>query len=188
MTAVALTLQMSRFTLRPLTLEDERSVMTYRGDPRLSQFLSRPPMTLGEYPAWLAERAPGFGLQGPGDRCYFGVESKVSGQLMGDVLLRLAADDVQQGEIGMILHADAKGQGYAVEIGQAVLSLAFDQMGLHRIAGRADELNVPSRRGMERLGMRLEGHFLKDTMRDGQWVNTVSYALLREEWQSQRRA
>lgn len=160
--------------------------MRYRGDPGLSRFLSHAPMSPGEYPAWLAQRAAGFGLQHPGDRCYLGIESKTTGHVIGDVLLRLAADDVQQGEIGMILHADAAGQGYAVEVGQAVLAHGFGGMGLHRISGRADEQNLPSRRGMERLGMRLEGTFIQDTRRDGEWVSTVSYALLRDEWQDRR--
>jgi RimJ/RimL family protein N-acetyltransferase len=187
MTAGLLTLQTPRFVLRPLTLEDEESVMTYRGDSRLTSYLTNAPMAWGEYPAWLAEREPGFNLQKAGDRCYFGIRSKVSGQLIGDVLLRLAAADDRQGEIGMILHADAKGQGYAVEVGQVVVSFAFQQLALHRIVGRADELNIPSRRAMERLGMRLEGTFIEDTDLEGRWVNTVSYALLRREWTTQQR-
>lgn len=187
MTANALPLHTSRFVLRPLTLEDEESVMAYRGDRRLTSFRSHPPMAWGDYPAWFAQRSPGFGLHAPGDRCYLGIESKASGQLIGDVLLRLAATDAQQGEIGMILRADAQGQGNAVEVGRAVLAFAFEQMGLHRIVGSADELNTGSRRGMERLGMRLEGTFVQDTRRAGRWVNTVSYALLRDEWHTQQR-
>ena len=187
MTAGLLTLQTSRFVLPPLTLEDEESVMTYRGDPRLTSFLTNAPMAWGGYPEWLAEREPGFSLQKAGDRCYLGITSKMSGQLIGDVLLRLAATEDRQGEIGMILHADAKGQGYAVEVGEAVLALAFQQLKLHRVVGKADELNIPSRRGMERLGMRLEGTFIQDAQRKGSWVNTVSYALLHHEWTAQHR-
>jgi RimJ/RimL family protein N-acetyltransferase len=186
MTDADLTVRTSRFVLRPLIPADEDAVMSYRGDPRLTRFLPHPPMVQGQYPAWLAERSAEINLQHPGDRRFLGIES-ASGGLIGDVLLKVGPDTVEQGEIGMILHHDVKGQGYAAEIGEAILAYGFGRMGLHRIIGRADELNTPSRRAMERLGMRLEAHFLQDRRREGTWANTVAYALLRSEWQAQQR-
>ncbi|MHA7264666.1 GNAT family N-acetyltransferase [Arthrobacter sp. TMN-37] len=187
MTDAVPTLRTPRFILRPLTPADEDAVMGYRGDPRLSRFLPHPPMDQGQYPEWLAERTAEISLRNPGDRRFLGIEPASSGGLIGDVLLKVGPDTVEQGEIGMILQHDAKGQGYAAEIGDAILAFGFEHLGLHRIVGRADELNVPSRRTMERLGMRLEGHFLQDRRQDGTWANTVFYAILRSEWQTQRR-
>jgi RimJ/RimL family protein N-acetyltransferase len=94
---------------------------------------------------------------------------------------------MDQGEIGMILSADAIGHGYATEVDEAILGVAFDKLGLHRVIGRADESNIASRKGMERLGMRLEGHFIEDARRGGDRVSTVLYALLQHEWRAGRR-
>jgi RimJ/RimL family protein N-acetyltransferase len=41
---------------------------------------------------------------------------------------------------------------------------------------------------MERLGMRREGSHRADSLlRDGRWVDSYTYALLREEWADRRR-
>ncbi len=170
-----------------MTLEDETAVMAYRTDPRLSRFLAHPPLAEGDYAVWHAGRSAEIDLRNPGDRRFPGIEPASSGELIGDVLLRRAPEVAGQGEIGMILHADATGKGYAVEAGGAILRAAFEGLGFHRVIGRADELNVPSRRGMERLCMRLEGRHTESERRGSRWINSVLYAILHHEWRASQR-
>ena len=49
--------------------------------------------------------------------------------------------------------------------------------------------NERSWRLMERLGMRREGTYLADSLhRSGRWLDSCSYALLREEWRNRAAA
>jgi RimJ/RimL family protein N-acetyltransferase len=66
-----------------------------------------------------------------------------------------------------------------------VIDHGFREMGISKVYTRADARNTGSIRGMERLGMQLEGrlraHRLK---RDGTRADEVFYGLLRSQWQS----
>jgi RimJ/RimL family protein N-acetyltransferase len=63
-----------------------------------------------------------------------------------------------------------------------VLRLGFEDMGLHRIIGRADARNEASTGLMSRLGLRKEAHFVRNEMVKGEWVDEVVYAMLADEW------
>lgn len=57
-------------------------------------------------------------------------------------------------EIGWRLPREAWGQGYATEAGRAAAEFAFMQLDLDEIVAITTPANTPSRRVMERLGMR----------------------------------
>lgn len=174
-----------RLRLRRLELADEEAVLAYRSDQHASRFLAHPPLQRGQYAAWLGERNAEWGFEQPGDRRFYGIEIAASGVLVGDAVLVRSSDD-RQGEIGMLLSPGASGHGYSLEAGTALLTLAFGQLGLHRMVGRADADNTASVRAMERLGLRCEGQFLQSEFRNGAWIDTVLYAVLRSEWNSAR--
>lgn len=56
-------------------------------------------------------------------------------------------------EIGWRLAAEYWGRGYATEGAVAVLKYAFETLGLDEVVAMTAEINVPSRRVMEKLGM-----------------------------------
>ena len=56
-------------------------------------------------------------------------------------------------EIGWRLSADCWGRGYATEGAQAVLALAFGELGLEEVVSFTVPANVRSRRVMEKIGM-----------------------------------
>lgn len=61
-------------------------------------------------------------------------------------------------EIGWRFRADFHNRGYATEAARAVLAYGFE-MGLDEIVSFTVPHNLPSRRVMEKLGMRFEGEF-----------------------------
>ncbi|MCE7991532.1 MAG: GNAT family N-acetyltransferase [Roseivirga sp.] len=64
-----------------------------------------------------------------------------------------------------------------------MLAHAFEHMGMLRVAFRADNRNLASRRALEALGASFEGEFRNDTlMPDGYRRSTVYYSILWEEW------
>ncbi|WP_028568862.1 GNAT family N-acetyltransferase [Salinispora tropica] len=78
--------------------------------------------------------------------------------LIGAVELRVTAAAHRRGEFGYVLARSAWGQGYATEAAATVLTYAFEQAGLHRVAATCDPANVASRRVLEKIGMKYEGH------------------------------
>ena len=105
------------------------------------------------------------------------VELRATGELIGDVMLMVDAEH-RQGEIGFILHPDHQGHGYATEAARAMLAIAFDDYGLHRVCGRLESRNVASARVLEKLGMRLEAHLIENEWVKGEWQSESIYAML----------
>lgn len=105
-------------------------------------------------------------------------------ELIGHVTLTVTAPEHRGGEIGFTLHPDHQGRGYATEAARAVLALAFDGYGLHRVIGRAEPRNLASVRVLEKLGMRREALFVDNEWVKGEWQSEVVLALLEHEWRA----
>jgi len=88
----------------------------------------------------------------------------------------------RSGEIGWILNPAFSGMGYATEAARALLGLAFEELGLHRVVARIDADNGPSIRVAKRLGMRQEAHLVRNEWFKGAWTDEIDFAMLEEEW------
>jgi RimJ/RimL family protein N-acetyltransferase len=75
-----------------------------------------------------------------------------------------------------------QGEGYATEATSLVIDYVFTSFDKPGIRAFTSGENEPSRRLLETLGFRQEGRFRKDQFREGEYVDTVHYGLLREEW------
>jgi RimJ/RimL family protein N-acetyltransferase len=123
-----------------------------------------------------------------GESLFLGIELVSVGRVIGDVMLWFQSAEHRGGEVGWVLHPDYSGQGYATEAAHALLHLAFDQLGLHRIVARVDARNDASQRLAGRLGMRREAHLLANEWFKGQWSDEVDFALLEDEWGMQHQS
>jgi len=100
-----------------------------------------------------------------------------SGQTIGHCgLLDKEVDGKAEIELVYVLARSAWGQGYATEIGAALITHAFERMGLRRLIALIEPQNAPSERVALRLGMRLE----KEVIRPGGEPRRV-YALEKME-------
>lgn len=115
------------------------------------------------------------------------------GTVIGDFMLRRhdawAHTDVteqaagQQVELGWVLDPAHTGHGYATEAVHELLRHSFEDLGVHRVTADCFLANEASWRLMERLGMRREAHTHRDALHhSGQWLDSLSYALLADEW------
>jgi len=59
--------------------------------------------------------------------------------------------------LNLLLHPQAWGLGYATEMGQLALELAFQQLHAPAVLALVRPTDLPTRRTLERLGMRLKG-------------------------------
>ncbi len=64
-----------------------------------------------------------------------------------------------------------------------MLRHGFEQLDCVRVEFKANALNEPSRRAMERIGATYEGMLRKHMVREnGEWRDTVYYSILDREW------
>ena len=57
------------------------------------------------------------------------------------------------GGIAYAVHVDLWGQGYGEAIARAVVQIAFEEVGLHRVVATCDPRNVASARVLQKIGM-----------------------------------
>ncbi|MEO8293560.1 MAG: GNAT family protein, partial [Actinomycetota bacterium] len=64
----------------------------------------------------------------------------------------------------------------------AMLRVAFEEVGLHRVMGSLDARNIASARVLAGAGMRREAHLVENEFVKEEWQSEVIYAILRREW------
>ena len=120
------------------------------------------------------------------DDNFWAVCLKSSGKLVGNVYL--SKQDFDTWELGYVFNANFHGNGYATEAARILMDDIFTKQNAHRVVAMCNPLNVPSWKLLERLGMRREGHlikniyFKKDVDNQPIWVDTFEYGLLSSEW------
>jgi RimJ/RimL family protein N-acetyltransferase len=87
-------------------------------------------------------------------------------------------------EIGIFLSEEYWGRGLGTEASHLVTDYAFRERAHHRVTARVIEGNAASRALWETLGFRQEATMRDAAFRDGEYVDTYLYAVLREEWLS----
>jgi RimJ/RimL family protein N-acetyltransferase len=172
----------ARLALRPLVAADLEELLTYRGRADVCRYLPFAPMTAEILWARLADDLSRTEIRREGESLTLGVRARDTGRLLGDVVLFFHSREHAAGEIGYVFHPDVGGRGYAAEACAAVLGLAFEGMGLHRVVARLDGRNAASARLAARLGMRREAHFVRNEMFKGEWTDEVVFAMLVDEW------
>jgi len=121
-----------------------------------------------------------------GDPSFWAVCLRENEKLIGNVYL--GQQDFGTWELGYVFNKDYHGKGYATEAACALLDDIFANQAARRAVAMCNPLNTPSWRLLERLGMRREGHFIKNIYfkRDAQgnpiWCDTYAYGILKEEW------
>lgn len=87
-----------------------------------------------------------------------------------------------QAEVGWVLDPAHHGRGHGTAFAAGLLEIAFDGLGVRRVEAGCFAQNLPSRRVMEKVGMRCEGVFREESLhRSGEWMDGMSYALLASE-------
>jgi RimJ/RimL family protein N-acetyltransferase len=173
-----------RLLLRAFTADDFDALFAIQSRADVARWLYWEPRGEDEVRAALEEKIKRVKLVNDGDALSFAVVLTSSSEVIGDFGLFLLSAAHRQGEIGFIFHPDHHGHGYATEAGRLVLQLAFEEFGLHRVIGTLEPRNAASSRVLERLGMRLEAHFVENEFVKGEWQSELVYALLEREWRS----
>jgi len=77
---------------------------------------------------------------------------------------------------------DAWGNGYGTEATELMLWLAFERIGLHRVALSVFSFNERAIRSYEKAGFIVEGRDREAIMRDGERWDEITMGILEPEW------
>ncbi len=171
-----------RLLLRPFRTEDAAALHDLRTRPDVLRYLYWPPATPEGIEEVVRQRLTMTTLAREGDALVLAAELRATGRMIGEVDLTWTSAAHRHGEIGVILHPEAQGHGYATEAATALLDLAFDRLGLHRVTAATNAGNEASARVLRRLGMRQEGHLRQCVSFGGEWHDELLFAILAEEW------
>ena len=185
MIADLLPIETERLRLRFFVPEDAAAVHAIESREDVTRWLYWPPRSEDEVRAVLARKIA-RARDAPETGVAFAVELKAGGALVGYADVSLGEPEHRGGEIGFVFHPDHQGRGYATEAAEALLALAFDVYGLHRVEARAEARNVASVRVLEKLGMRLEGRLVENEWVKGEWQSEAVYGLLAREWRARK--
>ena len=187
-------LHTERLTLRSATTEDAEPTWTYRQLASVNEWLTGCPAELESYRELFSE-PPRLATT-----VIASLGHDATAPIIGDFMLRRkdawaqldVADQAHnmQAELGWVLNPGQTGYGYATEAVHELLRYCFQDLGVRRVTANCFLDNDTSRRLMERVGMRRELHAVRASLhRSGQWLDTIGYAILEEDWsQAQLRA
>jgi RimJ/RimL family protein N-acetyltransferase len=177
-----------RLSLRPLSADDTDALLSYRSLKDVCRFVPFDPMDRDVIAEKLRGQWSRTEIVAEGQALTLGAELDGTGRVIGDILLVYHSELHRGGELGWVFDPLYSGHGYATEAAHAVMHLAFDELGLHRLTARVDSRNDASARVAERLGMRLEAHQVSNEWFKDEWTDELDFALLEGEWREQHRA
>jgi ribosomal-protein-alanine N-acetyltransferase len=92
----------------------------------------------------------------------------------------------QSAHVGYWIDKALAGRAYVPEAMVVLCRFAFEEAGLHRLQVAIIPRNRPSRRVVEKLGIREEGLARRYLEINGAWEDHVCYAITAEEWDRRR--
>jgi len=171
-----------RLKLRPLAEADVPALFAIFRDPESMRYWTHPAMTdVAEAEALLRE----IQHHAEAETLFqWGIARREDDLVIGTCTLFRIQREHRRGELGYILRRDHWGHGLANEALSALVSHAFDAMGLHRLEADIDPRNAGSIRSVERLGFKLEGHLRERYFVADEIQGSLIYGLLAPEWKS----
>jgi len=171
----------SRLAIRRFAPGDWKDLLELMSDEELFRYTEGRPLEEEEILRWL-ESDGHVRLTTPNQTFCLAIEEQEHGKLIGYIGLMITDPHRLQARLSIYLNRNFQRQGLAREALAALLGFCFEDIRLHRVSASCDSRNTAACRLCEQLGLRREGEFLKDNLLHGEWVNTVWYAALAEEY------
>lgn len=177
-------LHTQRLLLRNFTASDLEAFLAYRNELEVAKFQSwAVPYSRDKGEAFIAETKD---IHSPkqGQWLQLALESKETGELIGDVGFCIKENDIRQAVIGFTISSTYWKKGFATEALKALLDYLFEDIDLHRVTADCDTENTSSWKTLEKLGFRREAHFVESFSVHGGYTSEYHYGLLQREWRA----
>lgn len=176
-------IETKRLVLRPFEMSDLEPVMEYYALPDAQRYLDGKGRDRGECVAAIEAMSRQRRFNRPGDIVSLAMVRRNDRKLIGQISLQWTDATASQAEVRFVVNPEFRGQGYCSEAVRAVLDVAFDELGFHRVFARCGAGNRGSAQMLKGLGMRLEAHYREHALFQGEWDEELHFAILDREWQ-----
>jgi RimJ/RimL family protein N-acetyltransferase len=177
-------LHSQRLLIRNFREADLESFLAYRNIPEVAQYQGWEVPYPREHAIKLIDQMKDMHAPKAGHWLQLAIELKETGGMIGDLGLRVNAEDARQAVIGFTIAPEHWRKGYAVEAITTLLEFLFDDLGLHRVSADCDVENTSSWRTLERAGFRREAHFVESFPMRGSYGSEYYYGMLQREWRT----
>ncbi|QIM18901.1 GNAT N-acetyltransferase [Leucobacter coleopterorum] len=178
-----LPLHTERLELRAYRESDGAELWALMSDPAITHYLSTYPRNLTETSALAHKNAHCLTLDREGDAVKAVIAA--DGVFAGQIKLQVASVELHVLEVGWTVAPSFQGRGFAREAATALLDVAFEKIGAHRVIANLDPCNRPSAALATRLGMRPEQVSRLDWPEaNNRWVDNAVYAITAAEWRA----
>ncbi|MBY6036902.1 GNAT family N-acetyltransferase [Fictibacillus nanhaiensis] len=172
----------NRLILRRLELTDAESIFDHwLSDERVSDNRINPAhQSVSETMERVAKIVSDYDSTG---FCYWGIELKKSGELIGEIDLYDFDNLTENCEVSYSLGFNWWNQGYGTEALSAVVEFGFSIMNIHKISAAHNTDNPASGRIMKKVGMEQEGiirHMIRNAK--NQYKDCAVYGILQEDY------
>ncbi len=166
-----------RLALVPVSLEDVPALFVLAQNPATIEDFQYTAEKPEDVEKWVREAVES-------DTCSWTV--RLDGQVIGLVEADIRRDAIARA--GYFIDQGRQGQGYATEALRAAVDWVFNETPVHRVEADISPGNTASCRVVEKLGFRYEGQLRKNFFFKEQWLDSLEYSLLRDEWQALSKA
>jgi RimJ/RimL family protein N-acetyltransferase len=176
-----------RLVLRAIDpVGDVDAIHAYASREDVCRYIPWTPKTRDDVVAWLPRRAVTT-IAAPGEGAALAITLADTGELVGDTMIIWRSAQDRTAELGYVVNPDHAGHGYASEAARAMLAMAFDRFGMHRVVARIDARNPASGAVLRKIGMRQEAVLVDNEWFKGAWSTEIDFAMLDHEWRSRAR-
>lgn len=166
--------------LRPLEREDAPQVVCWFNDPEVTRtLLVYRPMSVQAEVAFIET------INKDEHDIVLGIAIKQTDRLIGVTGLHQMELKNRHTNFGICIGEKSEwGKGYGTEATRLMVKYAFETLNMNRVWLHVYEYNERGVRAYEKVGFKREGVLRQETYREGRYWDTITMAILREEWEA----
>lgn len=182
-------IQTCRFDLHPICINDLEDIWPHVSNPEICRDMSWEPHAektetesfLRNLEAnWKSDRGYTWSIREIRSQVFCGIFSLI------DVRRSHRALTYDRAELAYWCATAWQRKGVMTEVGNAVTAVAFQSLDIHRLVVSHHENNFASERLITRLGFQRIGREREAFAKDGYWINTIFYDMLKSDFDGTR--
>jgi len=176
-------LKTKRLLLRDLCEEDINDAYSLFSNKKAMYFLDLPHLNI-EHTRIYMEKLLQANQENPRTRYELAVVSLNPEILIGIVDLNVEFTPIidSRADLSYYFLPEFWHMGYAAEAGKALIKFGFEVLSVNKITAGCLKCNDASEKVMINCNMQKEAELKKHTKFNGEWVNRVEYAILKDEY------
>ena len=152
-----------------------------RSDERVSKFLdSEKHASLAHTERFISDNLETYES---GKGLFWGLIERSSNNFIGDLAFWRIDIRHSRAEIGYTLKPEYWGRGYMKEAMTRIIQFGYDELNIHSIEANINPKNENSRALLLKMGFKKEAYFRENYFYNGEYLDTETYSLLRQDLQ-----